>query len=112
MSAKVANQRERERESEKVKLKVIGKICKKLEGKGQLEKKDIVYRQLVEAVKQREFATVMDTLKEMDFANVEAIPLLYGYRALEITDNNETADEVAKEYRSGRLDPKLAMICE
>lgn len=48
-------------------------------------------------------------MKEIDFADPSIIPVLYHYKASEFNDNVRLAREVADEFKSGKLDPKMVL---
>ena len=54
----------------------------------------------------------VEKLKEIDFAESLVIQTLFEYKLKDEHDQIDLANEVAKEYHSGKLDPKLAMRIE
>jgi hypothetical protein len=40
------------------------------------------------------------------------VPILYIYKINDLSSNLLLAEEVAKEYKSGKLDPKMAIMIE
>jgi hypothetical protein len=48
---------------------------------------------------------VIDTLKELDFSEAQTLKILYQYKKLSKHENQDVANDVAKEYKSGMQDP-------
>lgn len=67
---------------------------------------------LVQNIKDDEFIKTLEILKELDFAESVVIQTLFEYKLKDEHDQLDLASEVAKEYHSGKLDPKLAMKLE
>ncbi|CDW81238.1 UNKNOWN [Stylonychia lemnae] len=100
---------ETQKKEQKKKLLKIMHLCKRVEDQWPKEKNDTDYKLLLEHIKKQEFWNVIDQVKEIDFAEPGVIPLLYQYKAADFNDNVKLAIEVAQEYKSGKLDPKMAM---
>ena len=76
------------------------------------EKEKIVYDMLVLNIKNDEFLGTVEKLKEIDFAESVVLQTLFEYKMKDEHDQLDLANEVAKEYHSGKLDPLLAMKIE
>ena len=114
----IENQKKEEEQNNELKAwqkKTLDKILKnieKMEGQNKIEKEKIVYDMLVQNIKEDEFMRTVDKLKEIDFAESIIIQTLFEYKLKDEHDQIDLANEVAKEYHSGKLDPKLAMKIE
>eukprot|EP00347_Sterkiella_histriomuscorum_P013907 403362900 len=100
---------EGEKRDQRKKLFKIMHLCKKVETQWPKERNDTEYKQLLEQIKEQEFNNVIDQVRDIDFADPSIIPVLYQYKASDFNDNVRLAKEVAIEYKSGKLDPKMAM---
>lgn len=67
---------------------------------------------LVQNIKEDEFLRTLEKLKELDFAESIVMQTLFEYKLKDEHDQLDLANEVAKEYHSGKLDPLLAMRLE
>lgn len=67
---------------------------------------------LVQRVKEIEFDRTFDAIKELENAHPNVIPILFQYKMNDINQNIAIAEEVAKEFKSGKLDPKMALNYE
>ncbi len=77
-----------------------------------VEKEKIVYDMLVQSIKEDEFMRTLDKLKEIDFAESVILQTLFEYKLKDEHDQLDLANEVAKEYHSGKLDPLMALRME
>ena len=75
--------------------------------KSDLEK--IVYDMLVQNIREEEFVRTLEKLKEIDFAESVILQTLFEYKLKDEYDQLDLAEEVAKEYHSGKLDPLMAL---
>lgn len=80
--------------------------------KSKLEKEKIIYDMLVQNIKNDEFLGTVEKLKEIDFAESVVLQTLFEYKIKDEHDQLDLANEVAKEYHSGKLDPLQAMKIE
>eukprot|EP00347_Sterkiella_histriomuscorum_P009720 403340139 len=94
------------------KLHKIMNLCKNIEDQQRKEQLDTEYKQLIQQVKHQEFTQTLSFIHELDSAHPDIIPLLYQYKVNDLNDNIVLAQEVAKEYQSGKADPKMTMINE
>ena len=67
---------------------------------------------LVQNIREDEFLRTLEKLKELDFAESIVMQTLFEYKLKDEHDQLDLANEVAKEYHSGKLDPLLAMRLE
>jgi hypothetical protein len=67
---------------------------------------------LVQNIREVEFMRTVEKLKELDFAESVVLQTLFEYKIRDEHDQLDLANEVAREYHSGKLDPKLAMKIE
>ena len=67
---------------------------------------------LVQNIREDEFLRTVEKLKEIDFAESAVLQTLFEYKIRDEHDQLDLANEVAKEYHSGKLDPLLAMRIE
>jgi hypothetical protein len=72
----------------------------------------IIYDMLVQNIKDDEFMKTVEKLKEIDFAESVILQTLFEYKTKDEHDQLDLANEVSKEYHSGKLDPLLAMRIE
>ena len=61
----------------------------------------IQFEQDFDSIYRDEFNCTLTLLKEIDFAHGNVLDVLYHKKKQDIRDDNEFADKVAKEYRSG-----------
>ncbi len=54
----------------------------------------------------------IEKLKEIDFAESVVLQTLFEYKLRDEHDQLDLANEVAKEYHSGKLDPLMAIRAE
>eukprot|EP00347_Sterkiella_histriomuscorum_P011639 403371682 len=101
-----------ERESQKRKLQTIIKIIDRAENQRQGQNQKILADMLVQNLKDDEFLKTLDKLKEIDFADSTVLETLYEYKVKDEQDQIEQANEVMKEFHSGKLDPLNAMKLE
>lgn len=91
----------------------IMRLCRRVENEWPEEKKETEYQQLLEDIKMQEFEDTLGQIRDMEFvADTTLIPVLYTYKANDFNENVKLAKEVAQEFRSGKLDPKMAMRIE
>jgi hypothetical protein len=67
---------------------------------------------LVQNIKEDEFLRTLEKLKELDFAESVVMQTLFEYKLKDEHDQLDLANEVAKEYHSGKLDPLMARRLE
>ena len=48
---------------------------------------------------------MVETLREIEYANPQTLPLLYQYKYKIKEEDEEQANEVTQEYKSGMMDP-------
>ena len=56
-------------------------------------------------IKQESFLYTHETMKELEFAESSVLKVLFQYRLKGKHENEEIANEVTKEYKSGMMDP-------
>jgi hypothetical protein len=56
-------------------------------------------------LKQDKFLYVLETLKDIEYANPQSIPLLFNYKHKTKEEADEEAIEASKDYHSGMMDP-------
>ncbi|CDW80609.1 UNKNOWN [Stylonychia lemnae] len=86
-------------------LDQIIKSCYKEAQKSDQDMRDLDYELLVHNLKQSQFQQVVETLKELEYATPQTIPVLYKYKEKVKEEMDDEENEVSKEYRSGRMDP-------
>eukprot|EP00347_Sterkiella_histriomuscorum_P021422 403334032 len=105
-------------EAEKIKLwqkKTLDKILRNIdqvETQNKTDQDKIVFDMLVQSIRDDEFLRTLDKLKEIDFAESVVLQTLFEYKLKDEHDQQDLANEVAKEYHSGKLDPLLALRIE
>ena len=67
---------------------------------------------LVQNIRDDEFMRTVEKLKEIDFAESVILQTLFEYKIKDEHDQQDLANEVAKEYHSGKLDPLMALRME
>eukprot|EP00347_Sterkiella_histriomuscorum_P004349 403360787 len=91
-----------------LKRKKLDQIIRSCFKESQLTENDIKefdYEILVHNLKQNKFQQIVDTLKELEYAAPQSLPVLYSYKERVKEEMDEEENEVSKEYRSGRMDP-------
>ena len=63
-------------------------------------------------IREEEFLKTVDKLKELDFAESDVLMTLFEYKLKDEKDQLDLAQDVASQYRDGKLDPKIAMQIE
>ena len=81
------------------------KIIDGIEHENKIERDKIIFNQLVSNMKGEEFMKNVDKLKELDFAEGLILQTLFDYKVRDEHDHIDLANDVAKEYHSGKLDP-------
>ncbi|MFN9909133.1 MAG: hypothetical protein ACK56F_23940 [bacterium] len=81
------------------------KIIDGIEHENKIERDKIIFNQLVSNMKGEEFMKNVDKLKELDFAEGLILQTLFDYKVRDEHDQIDLANDVAKEYHSGKLDP-------
>ena len=51
-------------------------------------------------------------MREIEFAESAIVPLLFEYKKKDYNENMKEAQEITKEFKSGKLDPKMAFRAE
>lgn len=96
---------EEEKFSKRKHLEKLLKLIDKMQSSIKSENKKIVYDFLVQNLKEEEFLRTFAKLKDIDFADCTVMKTLFEYKKQDEYDQDELANEVIKEYHSGRLDP-------
>ncbi|CDW81687.1 UNKNOWN [Stylonychia lemnae] len=103
---------QKERKWQRKQLESILKNVDKIEHQNKTEKDKIIYQMLIQNIKDDEFMKTVEKLKEIDFAESVVLQTLFEYKLKDEHDQADLANEVAKEYHSGKLDPLLALRIE
>ncbi len=85
------------------------KIIDGIEHENKVDKEKILFDQLVESLKNDEFMSNVNRLKDLDFAEGMVLQTLFDYKLRDEQDQIDLAQDVSKEYHSGRLDPGAAI---
>ena len=92
-------------EQQKKQLDKMLRIIDGLEQENKVEKEKILFDQFVSNLKNDEFMKNVDKLKELDFAEGLILQTLFDYKVRDEHDQIDLANDVAKEYHCGKLDP-------
>jgi len=81
------------------------RIIDLLDQRNKAERERILHDQYVQSIKNDEFMRNVEKLKELDFAEGLILQTLFEYKVKDEHNQIDIANEVAKEYHSGKLDP-------
>lgn len=101
-----------EKDALHLKKKQIEKMIKIIDGieyENKVDKEKVMYDQLVQTIKADEFMNNVNRLKDLDFAEGMVLQTLFDYKIKDEQDQIDLAQDVAKEYHSGKLDPGAAI---
>ena len=82
------------------------KIMDGMEHESKIEREKILFDQYISSIKNEEFMGHVEKLKELDFAEGLVLQTLFDYRIKDEQYQVDLAQEISKEYHSGKLDPQ------
>mmetsp|Transcript_28074 Transcript_28074/g.27086 ORF Transcript_28074/g.27086 Transcript_28074/m.27086 type:complete len:84 (+) Transcript_28074:82-333(+) len=67
---------------------------------------------MVEKIRHNEINVAREEIKKLEGNALHVVKILYDYNKDDIDQNIQVAHEIANEYKSGKLDPKMAIRFE
>jgi hypothetical protein len=81
------------------------RIIDLLDHRSKAERERILLDEFVQSIKHDEFMKNVEKLKELDFAEGLILQTLFEYKVRDEHNQIDIANEVAREFHSGKLDP-------